>query len=108
MAATVEDGTRLHHQTRSVNFAGDYGFGLNFNFAGRFDDAVEMPADDDVISVNLSFDFRVFAEDQGFVRDQIALHRGINTEGAGGLEPTLDFYALLESRSIRRNRVAYG
>src|SRR6202041_510663 len=67
VAAAVEDGAGLHDQAWRVNFAGHDRLGLNFDFAGGFDDAVEVPADDDVVAVNLPFHTRVLAEDQGFV-----------------------------------------
>src|ERR1700723_744087 len=67
VATTVEDGARFHYQAWGVNLASHDGFGLNFNFAGGFYGAVEMAADNDVVPVNLAFDFGVLAEDQGFV-----------------------------------------
>jgi hypothetical protein len=82
-----------------MDFAGDDGFGLNFDFAGGFYGAVEMAADDDIVTVNLAFDFGVLAEDQGFVRNQSPLHCGINAKGAGALEPAFELHALVEKAS---------
>src|SRR5580692_7335656 len=80
VAAPVEDGARFHDEARRVDFAGDDGFGLNFDFAGRFYSAIEMAGDNDVVAVNLAFDLSVFAENQGFVRNESAVHRGIYAE----------------------------
>src|ERR1700693_1022450 len=94
VAAAVEDGARFHYQAWRVNFAGHDGFGLNLNFAGGFYRAVKVAADNDVVAVNLAFDFSVLAEDHGLVGDQSPLHRGINAEGASAFQAAIELDAL--------------
>jgi hypothetical protein len=96
VAAAVEDRARFHDQAWRVDFAGDDGFGLNFDFARGFDGAVEVAADDHVVPVNLAFHFSVLAEDQGFVGNQRALHRGINAKGAGTFQTAFELDALVQ------------
>jgi hypothetical protein len=96
VAAAVEDRARFHDQAWRVDFAGNDGFGLNFDFAGSFYDAVEVAADNDVVAVNLAFDFGVLAEDQGFVGNERALHRGINAKGAGRFQAAFELDALFQ------------
>ena len=82
-----------------MDLAGDDGFGLNFDFSRGFDDAVETATDDDVVAVDLTFDFSVLAEDKGLVRDEISLHCGVDAKGAGGLQAALELDPLFEEAS---------
>src|SRR5580658_3996429 len=96
VAAPVEDGARFHDEAGRMDFAGDDGFGLNFDFAGGLYGAVEMAADNYVVAFNLAFDFGMLAEDQGFVGNQRAFHHRINAKGAGTFQTALELDALVQ------------
>jgi hypothetical protein len=96
VAAAVEDCAWFHDQAWRMDFAGDDGLGLNFDFAGSFYGAVEVAADDHVVALNLAFDFRVFTEDQGFMGNQRPFHRGIYAEGAGTFQTAFELDALVQ------------
>ena len=99
VAAPIKDRAGFHDEARSMDFARDDGFGLNFDFAGGFYGAIEMAADNDVVAVNLAFDLGVFAEDQRLVRNQGALHRGIDAKGARAFQAAFELDALVEKTS---------
>lgn len=99
VAAAVKDSARFHDQAWCVDFAGDDGFGLNFDFAGGFYGAVEVAADNDVVAVNLAFHFGMLAEDQGLVRNQRSLHCGIDAKGTGTFQSAIQLDALVEKAS---------
>jgi len=99
MATAVENGARFHDEAGRVDFAGDDGFGLDFDFARGFYRAVEVAADNDVVAFNLAFDFGVLAEDQGLVRNQRPLHCGIDAKGAGAFQSAIELDALVEKAS---------
>ncbi len=99
VAAAVENRARFHDEAGCVDFAGDDGFGLNFHFAGGFDRAVEVAADNHVVAFNLTFDFGMLAKDQSFMGNERSLRRGINAKSAGTFQTAFELDALVEKAS---------
>src|SRR5882724_3124519 len=65
-----------------MDLAGHDTLWLNFNAALGEDDSVVSARNHDAVPFNLPFDFGVFAEDQGLLGDDVALHVSVNAEGA--------------------------
>ncbi len=96
VAAAVENRARFHDQAGCMDLASDDGFGLNFHFAGGFDGAVEVAADDHVVAFNLTFDLGMLAKDQSFVGNERSLHRRVNAKGAGTFQTAFELDALVQ------------
>ena len=96
VAAAIKQRAGLHDETRRENLAGDDGLGLDFDFALRSNDSVEMAGDDDVVAFDFTCDIRVLANDQGFVRDQRTLGSAIDAKRAGRFEAALELNSLFE------------
>src|SRR6202041_593103 len=96
VAAAVKKSAGFHDQTGRENLAGHDGFGLDLDFAFGSHGAMEAAGDNDVIPFDFPFDVRVFAQDQGFVRDESSLRRAVNAKSAGGFKSALELDSLLE------------
>ena len=96
MALPVENSARFNHETRRMHFARDDALSLYFYPALCKDDAIEFPGNHHVISLDLPFHSRPFAEDQAVAGNHISLYMCGNAKHAGSLQRSFKPYALVE------------
>jgi hypothetical protein len=96
VAAAVEEGAGIHDETWGEDFAGDDGFGLDFDFALGSNDSIEAAGNNDVVPFNFTLDVRVLADNQGFVRYESSLRGAVDSKGAGGFEAAFELDSLFE------------
>src|SRR5229473_3470102 len=96
MAAPIENSTGINDQARRVNFASDDALGLNLDAAFGENYAIVAAANDHAIAFDLTLYFRVFAENQSLLRDDVALHIAVNAKGSGELQRAFHRHALID------------
>src|SRR6478672_11860956 len=74
VATSIKNSAGIDDQAWRVNFSGDYTFGLDFDAPLGKNHAVVTAGNDHAIALDLTFDFRVLAENQSLLGDDVALH----------------------------------
>jgi len=96
VAVAVENCAGFDHDARTVNFSGDYGAGLNFDFGFRAHRPIKSARNDDAVALDFAFDDRVFAQNQRIFGDESSLHHRVDAERARRLDLAVNFDAALE------------
>ena len=105
MALAVKDAARLDHQAGRVNLAGHHALGHNLDPTLGENHAIEMAGNCDVISLDLTFYARAFAQNQAVVREDVAFYGSVQAERSGQLERAFQVNTLIEkARPVARAR----
>src|SRR5208282_2103919 len=78
-----------------MNFARYDSLWLNLHAASGKNNAIKPASNHDAISLNLSFDFCVFAEDHSLLRDNVAFDVSVNAKRSGQRQRAFERDALI-------------
>ena len=79
-----------------MDFTSDDAFRLNLYTPFGKDDTVKFAGNDDVISLDLPFHTRPFAQDQAVAGNHVSFYVCVDAKHAGGFERPLKPYALIK------------
>jgi len=96
VALPIENPSRLNHQTRRVNLAGDDPFCLDFNPPLGEYHAVKFARDNHMIPFDLAFNARAFSEYEAVAGKEVPFHLGIDAKYAGSFQRPFKLHALIE------------
>src|SRR5208337_695139 len=82
-----------------VNFSCHDSLGLNLHAPSGENDAIKSASNHHAISFNLSFDFRVFAEDHSLLRDDVAFDVSVNAKRSCQGQRAFERHALINEAS---------
>jgi hypothetical protein len=99
VALAFKHRSRFHDYTGRIDIPGYDAGWLDLNSSCCPERAVESTGYDDLITDNLTFDGGLFSKDQRLLRDEGALHFGINAEGSLGFQSSVNLYSLLKKAS---------
>ena len=83
-----------------MHFAGDHTLGFNLNSALGKNNAVKTARDDHAVAFDLALNFGSLAENDGLLRDNVALYVPVNTKRAFELERTFQCHALVDEACL--------
>src|ERR1700693_2257907 len=86
----VEYSARFDHETWGMDFARDDALGLYLHPTLGKDDAIEFPGNHHVISLDLPFHSRPFAEDQAVAGNHVSFNMRVDAKHSGGFERALE------------------
>lgn len=99
MAAAVENPAWIDHHARGMHFTRNHALGFDLNAALGEDHAVEAPSNHHAIAFDLAFNPRAFAQHDGLLRNDVALHVPIDAERTLELERALESHSLVNEAS---------
>src|SRR5215471_1953161 len=95
VATPVENPAGINHHAGRVYFSSDDTFRLNLDAALGENHTIEAAGNHHAIPFDLPFDFSAVAENDGLLRNDVALHVAVNAERAADGERPFEGHALI-------------